>query len=610
MRKLAVLALLLLFCFPLAAENFIIDSYSVRIDVDESRAMNIKEDLSLEYTSPSHGFYRDIQYRFPGGETADYSLIWTSSEVAEEDNGTYKSIRFGDPDKLLFGGPYEYGIEYDFSLGADDYPDYDEIYYNIVSPGAWDTDIEKLSFSVTLPYPVDQNRIWLTAGPYGSEAELPFTLSDDGCTISGRYSSIPSGYGITLRVEMDEGYFNEAVHHINLKTVGFSLSIAVSLLMVSAVFVIWVLKGRDEKLIYPVRFTPPDGLNPMDSGFVYKGTLDNSAVSAMLIYWADKGVITITDNGGDDFEFTKLRELDDTASDAEIRLFSAFFASGDNVDTKDLRKTGFATKLSGVRKTMDEHFSEERSLSSPESMKLRKLVMSLMIIPIVIHSITSTLFFPGFATIFILIPSMMAYMMLRSASLQIERRMRSDGFRFSIIAGPAVFLLFIWFFIASALVSFGSGEREGFVDSALFIISLFVSMLLAASIDRRSQYADKVLSAVLGYREFMEKVEKDRIEKLSKEDPEFFYHVLSYAMALGVEDEWVKAFSGIYVEPARWYYGRDVADIYVLSSFSRRWGHAYSSTIAPRSSGGGARTSRGSSGFSGGGFSGGGGRSW
>ena len=109
---------------------------------------------------------------------------------------------------------------------------------------------------------------------------------------------------------------------------------------------------------------------------------------------------------------------------------------------------------------------------------------------------------------------------------------------------------------------------------------------------------------------FIEKVEKDRIEKLSKEDPQFFYHVLSYAMALDTEDEWVRAFSGMYVEPARWYHGDDVADIYILSSFSRRWNHAYSSVIAPQPRGGGARTTRGSSGFSGGGFSGGGGRSW
>ena len=93
-------------------------------------------------------------------------------------------------------------------------------------------------------------------------------------------------------------------------------------------------------------------------------------------------------------------------------------------------------------------------------------------------------------------------------------------------------------------------------------------------------------------------------------DPEFFYHVLPYAMALGVENQWVRAFSGIYIEPVRWYSGRDAADIYVISSFSRRWNHAYVTVVAPQQSRGGARTYRGSSGFSGGGFSGGGGRSW
>ena len=610
MKKLAFIALVLLLSFQAYAENFVLDYYAVRINVDESRSMDIRENLTLEYTVPSHGFYRDIQYRFPGGAKADFNLLWTSSDTAVEDNGEFMSVRFGDPDKLIAGGPYAYGLQYEFSLGADPYKDYDEIYYNIVSPGAWDTDIGRLFFSVTLPYPAERDRIWVTSGPYGSETEIPFSLSDDGCTISGRYSSLPAGYGVTLRVEMDEGFFNEAVPNINLNVIGFWAAIAVSLLMIAAAFVLWWLYGRDEKLIYSVRFTPPEGLTPMDSGYVYSGSLNNNAVSAMLIYWADKGIITIEDKGDDDFIFTKLREIDENATEAEIRLFYAFFASGSTVDTKTLRMTGFAAKLGEVRKAMSGRFSGERALSSDSSEKLRKLVMSLMIIPVVLHAAASTLFCLGFGTVFILIPSMMAYLMLRSVSVQIGKRVQSGGFRFSYIAGPVIFLIFIWYFMATALSSFGADYHLGFVDSAVFMISLFFSMLLSASIERRSEYADKALSEILGYREFMEKVEKDRIEKLSEEDPQFFYHVLSYAMALGVEDKWVRAFSGIYVEPARWYYGRDAADIYVLSSFARRWNHAYSTSIAPRNSGGGARTTRGSSGFSGGGFSGGGGRSW
>ena len=609
MRKLILFLLCLFLFFPLAAENFILRSYSVSINVDNARTMRINEELSLEYTVPSHGFYRDIKYRFDGGEKADINLLSTSSPVKTEDDGTFFSVRFGDPDKTVIGGPHKYDMEYTYSLGADSYTDYDEIYYNIVSPDAWDTVIDDLYFSVTLPHPVDIGRIWLTYGRYGSSSELPFSLSDDGCTISGHYTSIPKGCGVTIRVEMDEGYFSEAVRPFDFRTFGFWSSVSVSIIMVLSVFIIWYLKGRDEKLVYPVSYNPPEGLTPMDAGFIYNGITDNSAVSAMLIWWADKGHITITDNGDDDFLFTRISDLDDSAGEAERRLFNAFFQTGDSVDTKGLRATDFAARLQQVKKSESGYFTGERNLSSPASVRLRKLVMNLLLFPVVLHSILVTIAYPAGLMLFVLVPSLMAYLILRSQSAQIEKKLRRGKVRFSYFAMPLVFYIFFWFFIVSAL-SAGGDYPQAFLETAVFLGSMFVSIIFASLIDRRSDYADSVLSEVLGYREFMEKVEKDRIEKLSKDDPEFFYHVLPYAMVLGVENQWVRAFSGIYIEPVRWYSGRDAADIYVISSFSRRWNHAYVTVVAPQQSRGGARTYRGSSGFSGGGFSGGGGRSW
>ena len=607
MRKLVLLFTAAFLVLSLHAENFTVEEYSVSINVSDDRSMEINEDIALDYTVPSHGFIRDIQYRF-GSVRAGVDDILTHPDADVSRDGSYVSVRFGDPDRLV-SGRQDYSLSYRYSPGADSYADYDELYYNIVSPSSWDAAMERVSFSITFPYPVDSDRIWLTYGPYHSSAELPFELSPDGCTVSGSYYGLPAGYGMTIRAEMEEGYFSSAAKPFDLAAAGAFASMAVSILTVIAAFLIWYLKGRDEKLIAPLRYTPPDGLTPMEAGFIYNGALEDSAVSAMLISWADRGYVTITDNGGDDFTFSAVRELPDDVSEAEAALFAAFFSSSSAVDTKMLRMNGFSQKLARVRKAEAESFSGERSLSSPASSALRKKVMRLLLIPVVLFAVLSTLFFPGFPTVFILFPSVMAYGMLRGVSGTAEKKMRSQGFRFSYILPPLFFLAFIWFFIVSALSSFGQDYKLAALSSAVFLAALFASAMLSASIDRRSDYASLVLGQIVGYRDFIERVEKERIEKLSASDPEFFYHVLSYAMALGVEEKWVRAFSGMYVPPVSWYSGSDISDIYILSSFSRRWHHAYSNTIAPRQ-GGGARTSRGSSGFSGGGFSGGGGRSW
>ncbi len=64
----------------------------------------------------------------------------------------------------------------------------------------------------------------------------------------------------------------------------------------------------------------------------------------------------------------------------------------------------------------------------------------------------------------------------------------------------------------------------------------------------------RTLAKVLGFREFLRRVEKDHIERLEK-TPELFEKYLPYAMALKVEKTWTQAFARISVPPPKWYQG-------------------------------------------------------
>jgi len=123
----------------------------------------------------------------------------------------------------------------------------------------------------------------------------------------------------------------------------------------------------------------------------------------------------------------------------------------------------------------------------------------------------------------------------------------------------------------------------------------------------------QALEGVLGFEEFLERVESDRFERMIK-TPQMFEKFLPFAMAFGVEKNWVRAFDNIFKEPPQWYRGgrfdtgfRPTHLVNNLSSMSSRAGSALSS--APRStSGGSGFGGGGGGGFSGGGFGGGGGR--
>jgi hypothetical protein len=59
------------------------------------------------------------------------------------------------------------------------------------------------------------------------------------------------------------------------------------------------------------------------------------------------------------------------------------------------------------------------------------------------------------------------------------------------------------------------------------------------------------MAKVLGFREFLSRVEKDHIERLEK-TPELFEKYLPYAMALAVENKWTQAFGNMTLAP-EWY---------------------------------------------------------
>ena len=121
---------------------------------------------------------------------------------------------------------------------------------------------------------------------------------------------------------------------------------------------------------------------------------------------------------------------------------------------------------------------------------------------------------------------------------------------------------------------------------------------------------------VLGFRHFMLTAEKDWIERLANDDPEFFYNKLPYALVLGVSRVWIGKFANHITAPPNWYVGETSA--FNARTFSSQLSSNFTKigvSAVPKSTSSSYRSSGSSSfssggGFSGGGFSGGGSSSW
>jgi uncharacterized membrane protein len=174
-------------------------------------------------------------------------------------------------------------------------------------------------------------------------------------------------------------------------------------------------------------------------------------------------------------------------------------------------------------------------------------------------------------------------------------------------AGVVVGILFIW---GGSAIASGMGMAPlTFIIAG--VLSAGVICAFGWFMPAHTEQGARALEGVLGFEDFLVHVDSDRFNKTIK-TPQMFEKFLPFAMALGVEKNWSKAFQGIMTQPPDWYrggYGPNFYPIYFTNDL-----HAMTSRAsdvlasAPRSSGGsGFGSDGGGGGFSGGGFGGGGG---
>jgi uncharacterized membrane protein len=181
---------------------------------------------------------------------------------------------------------------------------------------------------------------------------------------------------------------------------------------------------------------------------------------------------------------------------------------------------------------------------------------------------------------------------------------RPDRVRLFYVIGGLILGFAVAFLSIRIMVGLGMQPISGIVAG---IVSGIIVVFFGWFMPSRTARGTRELEQVLGFREFLSRVEGDRLERIVK-TPEMFEKYLPYAMALGVEDKWAKAFEGIYTQPPSWYSGRGGVGTFHPSTFTRDLGAmsaaaATTMSSSPRGSGG----SGFSGGSSGGGFGGGGG---
>ena len=136
--------------------------------------------------------------------------------------------------------------------------------------------------------------------------------------------------------------------------------------------------------------------------------------------------------------------------------------------------------------------------------------------------------------------------------------------------------------------------------------------------DVYEKYADDtragVVSLITKYKKQEESLlkEKERLEAMVLDNPNYFYDILPYTYVLGISDKWIKQFEEIGLTEPDWYDGTDHFSPKSFGKFMDQTMTSAKSSMSssPSSSGGGGGGGSSGGGSSGGGSGGGGGGSW
>ncbi|MDE7165360.1 MAG: DUF2207 domain-containing protein [Clostridiales bacterium] len=589
------------------------------------RSCSVTQELDVLFNEQRHGIYVDIpvdsgeRVRGLKVDVTDGRGNAINYEVEHESANRIVRVKVGDADRYLSrGATLNCTLKYDYITPV--HPDGDNILdINPVGYG-WMCVIENAIVNVTFPTAVTADALYVEVSGQFVSPEL----SGDGKTVTLQTGRLSPFHGVRVKASMPGGV---------LKSSGFEgvVIVVVGIVIVVAAVLLMIFLGKDKPLTPVVNFYPPmtDGKNgrkrrmlPTQLGKLIDGKCSDEDVTSLIFYWASEGYIDIEDTGSDTY-LIKLKELD-PVTEYERTLFNDLFRKGKKVKSKnnddgEIKKRvsikdisgSFADNIYTAKAAANAEFREffKKGFTTLSVAMAFCAALFAVLVSVLVTMRIHTGFF-NFIGIITVAPVILAYAL---GSLLVRTYFKIGDVRRKVFLA----LFFVAVILLSVAVMFAvPTDAMGWAEKIIFAVCVGVTSALAPFLTRRTDEYTEQLNDIIGFRNFLRDAEKDQLEALLADDPQYYYNILPYANVLGVSDIWQDKFSKLSMQPPGYYHGKHISvfDIYLVSRLSNSIGSSLTYRPAPRSpnigsfSGGGH--SHGGGGGSFGGFGGGGGGSW
>src|ERR1700722_11558556 len=563
---------ILAFALPLMAKSWRVTDFRDTITIQKDGGALVDERITLAFVGEWHGIHRIIPIEYPGPNGTNYELFVKVLAVTDGGgnnlkfdsytSGAHRDLKIYMSDAVDTTRTVE--IKYRVRNGTRFFDDHDEFYWNVTG-NDWPVPIDHAGARAHFPAEAAGSlRAQAFTGVYGSSERNASAVVNGTDVQFETTNPLPMRGGMTIDVYLPKDILTAPGALTKFAWfVGSNPILFLPFVTLAGMFAMWCYKGRapDPGMSVAPMYEPPAGISPAEAGTLLDDAIHPRDITSTIVDLAVRGYIKIEETADKGLVFTHkdyifhllkpMAEWNDAGLAPHERvMLENIFQGGTDVRLSDLKNRFYTA------------------------------------VPIIRQDIMAALKNKG---IYLLDPE--------------SAKGYSVGGGIAIGAPFGILQYLGW---------------ANFFDSALLLIvcvplSALIWWLFARVMTAKTVQGARVHIAVLGFQEFMNRVDGERLRLMP---PTTFEKFLPYAMALGVEHHWAQAFTGIVKDPPQWYVGpggvySGFNPIFFSSSMHSMATDMHQVFVsAPRASSGGSGFGGGGGGgggFSGGGFGGGGG---
>lgn len=545
-----------------------IDAYDINVNVNSNNVLEVTETIKVNFSAEKHGIYRVIPLtnkvtRTINGKAVVKNYRSSVNKISVLDGATGKAISYkatkegdnlvlkiGDPKKTIMGSK-TYVIGYNFLRSGDDIKEFDELYYNLIGSG-WETVINNATFVIHMPATFNKSSLEIFSGPLGSKASSKLQYTVDGNTITGKTNKmLYPREAATIKLMLPEGYFAAANND------GGRVWLIIFAVLSSLSVLLFFIFGRDSKLQVRIEGLPPKHLNPAEVGYILGGSARSRGITALILYWAGKGYLSIENEYEEQLTLIKLKNADEEMKSYEKLMFNKLFEAGDRVVPEDLRLKFYKT-ITEVQKELHKSFKNPgRRIYKVggNAVQWISYAFAALCTAVVLGKTVFTEISYGFgpSNIGDSIAGILMITIFTAVSAvglgYFAERSRRGG-KAGMISMLIVYLIVLLLIVAMAEYSVG--------HNSLTYCGIFAAAIcgITGAFSKKLNSQGRLwMEKLLGFKRLLELTEKNQIHNLVAEKPELFYHMIPYAYTMGMSSKLGAIFEGIIFSPPAWYYG-------------------------------------------------------